>query len=206
MKKKFYIVLSFLFIIIPVGIYLSTFFSGSPLYNRRTYTVPTSVPINNTAANTLSPLQKTNINKTTDNELKSNPNIINNRQLADGSTEYTFKSVFTPRPDIARTQNGIVYFERIKIPDTPGVNGYVTLGELIQKYGNPEKIIRGSNFYGSAAIFYIYASKGITIIGNKDSDSVYEVQVFKPISMEEYINTYNTEFITITPRNNEGQR
>lgn len=139
-------------------------------------------------------LQKAEIGKTTTKELDKqiNKNELKEKQvLSDKETIYKLNSILPQRPNEIRTENGIAVFERIIVPaDNPNTPGYVTIPQMISTFGQPDKIIQGSQFYGKFSSTYIYGGKGLAFIGNSNTNDVYEVQLFVPMIVEEYIKKY----------------
>jgi len=137
-----------------------------------------------------SPLQKTVIGQTTDEEIITNYQILSKDVLADGSTLYSLQSELVPRPNNILTKNGVAVFERILAPEEPSKAGYDRLSSIELMYGPPDEIATGSNFYGWYIEHRIYASKGFTAIGNPNTDEVYETHAYAPMSVDEYVNVY----------------
>jgi len=141
----------------------------------------------------ISPLQKTTISETGKQEVEKLPGISQPQILPDGSIKYELPADVPQRPNEIITKNNIVVFERIDIPEDPNKNGYITISDYISKYGQPEKSTTGSKFFGPFASTYIYNSKGFAFIGNLNTNEIFEIQVFSPTSVDNYIKTYGQD-------------
>lgn len=145
---------------------------------------PTAVTIDPDIVN---PLQKAAIGSQLTTELESRPDFLGKQTLSTGETEYSFVSEIDVRPAIILTdKNGEVIFERIMIPSEPESTGYSLISEYKTRYGQPEADIAGSHFYEWAIHTYVYASQGFALIGNPNTDEVFEIHSFQPMSVEEY--------------------
>lgn len=156
--------------------------------SRRNNNVPIPTEIEGTVGKPLesvSPLQKTTIGKTEAKDIESIPGVKKDL-LANGNTKYSFASEFALRPNSILTHNGKAIFERIVTPEKPTSLGYALISQLINQYGTPEKIVKGSHHYSYFVSTYIYARKGIAFIGNPHTDEVYEIHAFIPRSTESY--------------------
>jgi hypothetical protein len=138
----------------------------------------------------ISSLQRAIIGKTTERELSG---FIKKELLPNGSIRYVFSSLSSARPNEIIVRNGVVIFERIIIPAKKGDLGYATISDFISKFGNPERAIRGSNFYGWAWTTYIYASRGFSFIANPNTDEVFEIQLYEPTKVDDYIEKYGQD-------------
>lgn len=142
----------------------------------------------------VSPLEKTRIGETVQKQVEEGLKF-SNKQLASksGAIVYSIPSVNPLRPDEVRTQNGKVNFERINLPEETQAVGYLQITNFQNTHGQAEKVIKGSEFYGPFISYYIYAKKGITIIGNSHTDEVYELQRYQPMTVEEYLEKYGQD-------------
>lgn len=131
------------------------------------------------------------VGKTTENEIKQLPDIKNITDLPNQQTQFSLISPRVNRDNEIITQNNIVVFSRIiaKVKN----NKLPSLSEFKSKYGEPEKEISGSNYYGKVFTTYIYGSNGITLIANPYSDEIYEVHNFSPMSADQYIQTWGED-------------
>lgn len=154
-------------------------------------TIPTS---SSTNSNT-NPRQTSggNIAQTTSEEileeedLDARPGLINKKTLSNNINEYTFTSENATRPDLVIAQGkSVILFER-----DVAMQQYPTrITDYTQPYGQPERIITGSSFYGANAQTYIYAEDGIAFVANPQSQIVYEQHLFPPMTVDEYIQSY----------------
>ncbi|HRN95870.1 MAG TPA: hypothetical protein PLD54_00305 [Candidatus Levybacteria bacterium] len=153
--------------------------------------LPTPYPLKSKENLPVFSIQKTKIGQTTETELHNLP-IIKEETLPDNSKSYEISShnPFLPNQVIAK--NGTVIFERILYPTSTTSSDRTRLSTLLDKYGQAENIIIGSNEHGPEANIYSYSSKGFVIIGNPYIDYVLEIQVFYPMSTDNYIKYYGT--------------
>lgn len=145
------------------------------------------------------PLQKTKVGQSFTPQTESSLKIIN-KEATVGGTIYSLDSQNPIRTDQIITQNNQVVFERVYIPENPNDPNHLLISTLVQKYGQPESIIQGSKTWGPYINLYLYAGKGIAFIGNPNTDEVYELQTFKPLSTEEYIQKYGDDINTNPPQ------
>lgn len=148
-----------------------------------------------TPINSISPLQKTIIGKTTPQEIEQKYSILNKQTLDNNKTSYAIASSLTDRPDQIITQNNQTAFERlVLVKDQREID---KISSLITKFGPAEKVFTGSKYYGSQARTYIYASKGFALIAivneAKDEMEIYEIQSFVPTSVDIYVATYGED-------------
>jgi hypothetical protein len=112
------------------------------------------------------------------------------RQITQG-TEYSFPSINTSADNTIITDDNLVIFEKKFTADTSFV--HPELSSYLSLLGEPESILPGSKTYGRNVNFYIFASKGITIIGRPFSDEVEEVQQYTPMTVDEYIKIWGDD-------------
>ncbi len=144
--------------------------------------------------NTFSSLQKTVPGKTTVQDVERTvPRILKKDVLPGGGVQYSFQSELISRPNQIQTKNGVAVFEKELIPENPSARGYVLISTYINSLGKPEKIIKGSNFYGWSINTYVYPNKGFAFIGNPNTDEVLEIHIFKPLSVEDYVKMYGED-------------
>lgn len=134
----------------------------------------------------ISVIQKSAIEKTTEREVADMPGLENKSTLADGSTRYTFNSPLLSRKNEIITKDGTAVFERIIVPEKSKDPGYARISAFISRYGQPQKTIKGSVFYGELISTFIYADKGFTLIGNPRTDEVFEIQIYAPMPIDQY--------------------
>jgi hypothetical protein len=113
--------------------------------------------------------------------------------LSDGSIKYYLSSNTEGRPDviIARGEAQDTIFQRSVIPQT---GTPILLSEYLDFFGEPERIIPGSRFYGPEAQTYLYAqSRGTAYIANPQTNRVLELHTFAPMSIEQYIQKFGED-------------
>lgn len=144
-----------------------------------------------TQQNPFAVLRKAEIGKTTTEDLDKqlNKDELKEKQiLSNKETIYKLNSILPQRPNEIKTENGVAVFERIIIPaDNPNAPGHVKISQMLAMFGQPDTIIQGSQFYGKFSSTYIYGKKGLAFIGNSNTNDVYEVHLFVPMTVEEYI-------------------
>jgi len=155
--------------------------------------LPTGVKKTSQATEQIISLQKTKIGITKEDEVVKLPGFIKKETLPGEQTRYSFESTLNARPNEIITDNHIVVYEKDLIPESPSTPGYTTISDIESRYGNPERIVNGSKFYGYFIDYYIYASLGFAFAGNKHTNEVYEFQFFKPMSIQEYLNFYGSD-------------
>lgn len=163
--------------------------------------IPTATPTpfykssSNSTTQKIYSLQKTIINNTKDSEIQGLPDVIKTETLPNNTKEYLLNSPASlSRPNKIITQNGIVRYEQIITDETnPASVTYATISRYKNVFGNPEKAIKGSRYYGSFMNTYIYASRGFALIGNPYTDEVFEVQTFVPTIVDKYIENYGQD-------------
>lgn len=148
----------------------------------------------------LTPLSRVRIGRqVTTSQLESLPKFKSKESLPNGATQYNYESYNAIRPDVIQTRDGIVVYERIETPAYPEQKGFAKISEYKNKYGEPEKMIMGSRFFGELMVTYIYATKGFALVGNSYTDEVFEVQLFKPIPIETYLQLFGTDIRVTGP-------
>lgn len=109
----------------------------------------------------------------------------------DGTTVYTFASNNPNRPNITIIKNDIefVFSRTLSSTDLPLAN----LSDIREGFGEPERIIKGSKFYGQQASIYVYSSEGMAFIGNPQIDETYEEQHFPAMSVDSYLQRFGDQ-------------
>lgn len=151
----------------------------------------TPTPIQKTQKVSL--IQKTIIGQTANNEIDKLPSIQKKEVLPNGDIKYELSAFIPQRPNEIITHNNVAIFERIDVPENPGQVGYITIAQMTSKYGQPEKIFKGSSFFGPFESTYVYSNLGFAFIGNPYTDEVHEIQVFTSISVDQYVKTYGSD-------------
>lgn len=192
-KKKailFFLIAGTMLVFVFIGAFSSFFNSTSKniIVDKKVDITP-SPSLSNTQETALgkdSPLERTEIGKTTEQEVKKMSGILGKKREGD-ITIYLIRSSEPGEIDEIRTRNGIVIFE--KTSTETATAPLPNLDQIFSKYGKPEYVKDkvGEGFYMSA---YIYPSKGIAIYANRYTKSVYEIQRFIPMSLEDYVRQY----------------
>lgn len=149
------------------------------------------------------PLQKTLIGQSIDRTTGGKLDIKNQEATEDGRLIFSLNSQNPLRADQVITKDDKVIFERIYIPESKSDPNHLLISTVIAKYGQPEKIFKGSRLWGHFVTTYIYSGKGVAFIGNPNTDEVYELQIFEPVSVEEYIQKYGDD-INQSPQRGES--
>lgn len=144
----------------------------------------------------ISPLQITQIGKTTDQQINKLPNIAKRDVINKSVKEYLLNSQIPQLAGKIIVENGIVVYESIYLPEDPKAPGHANLDQFAKQYGQPEKVINGSAEYGPDLSTYIYSSKGFTLIANPNTKEVFKVEVFEPMSPETYLQKYGKNIVT----------
>lgn len=106
------------------------------------------------------------------------------KEQKDNQTLYSFPTIAETRDHLIITENNKVAFERVVTIESD--YAHPSLTQMLQTLGIPEKEFKGSYYYGEEYITYIYASKGIAVVGNPLTDEVYEIHQFEPTTVEGY--------------------
>lgn len=119
--------------------------------------------------------------------LYENDQLLEKKEiLSDGSTKYSLSSSVQSRPNviITRDQEQNIVFERTVIEQT---GKPILLADYLSFFGQPERTIAGSQFYGTSAQIYILASQGVAYIAIPQTNRVLELHTFAPMSVDEYL-------------------
>lgn len=109
--------------------------------------------------------------------------------LKNGVTKYTLASYNPQRPNIRLIKDDNVLFSRVVIsPDFP-----LQSSGFDEVYGDPERIIQGSRFYGVSVKTMIYSELGIANIIDPGTGLVLEQHIFQPMDVDQYIRTYGED-------------
>ena len=163
-----------------------------------TIITPTPIPYTMNADGTFNftPLQKTVINKTSENEVEEKQKILN-KSYRGSVTVYEVPSATPLETDEIRTSDGKVIFESINVFNDkagmpPKVNYYS------KQFGPPEKLLRSVSPLGKHISAYIYAKDGFTLFVNHNTNTVYEIHRYTPMSTSEYENQFG-EYLQPAP-------
>jgi hypothetical protein len=142
----------------------------------------------------LSPLLKTQIGDRMDTGIL---HTVTNAELTQkddqGKAVLSYSSEQIARPNIIESVHDAVVFERKLLPLDPTAEGYAKISDFKKKLGEPEKEASGSRYYGPYFKTYIYAGQGFAAIGNPNTDTVFEIQQFKPMSVDDYVTQYGSD-------------
>src|SRR5579872_1037487 len=152
-------------LIVVTVIFLVSFissFSRNPATSFPLFQIPTPTPVsvNTFVRNQVSsPLEKTTIDKTTQQEVEKIQDVVATPS-PDGTTTYTFPSVNALIPNEVQTQGNTVVYERTSL-FTSGPGGFPSLSSFMKKLGTPEQVIQGNAIYGEGINDYLFPNKGV---------------------------------------------
>lgn len=127
--------------------------------------------------------------QTSDSEISSLIGIEKKQKTKDGF-KYILSTKSTLKNNEILSKNGKVTFIQISVAAND--NSYGKVADYLKKFGNPDKVFKGSKYYG-AVNTYVYAKDGFAIIGNPNTGSIYELQKFIPTSIESYLKLYGED-------------
>lgn len=158
--------------------------------------IPTPLQINSEVPKSFafSPFQKTKIGITSEEEVKK-LSVVKVEKINADTTKYTVSSVDPLLFDEIIIHNNKVIYEKTSTL-TQLTGGYPFISEFVEKFGDPEEEILGSTSHGQFATIYLYPKSGFVLIGNKQTDRVYEVQRFTPMTLDQYKTIYGSEIKT----------
>lgn len=157
-------------------------------FNPSPATTPIQIRLEN--KNTISPLQKSIIGKTTKEEIEKRQDILKKENISSNVTTYTFQSSFISRPSEITFTNNVASYELTRFNRDDSNFMFPKVAELIQKFGQPSSTTRGSSFYGYNVKTYIYPEIGLAFVAEIGSEKVYEIQTFEPTILGEYMKKY----------------
>jgi hypothetical protein len=152
--------------------------------------IPTPSQDQATIFGNLSPEDANNITDDHETEYipEEDPALVQKVVSDNSLIAYYFKSSNPSRPHLViETSNHASLFRRTVGSDEFSLGSISTYKEL---YGEADRVIQGSDFYGENATISIYGSEGIAIIGNPQTDEVYEEHLFLPMTADEYISKF----------------
>lgn len=199
-KKFWFSLLATILFVVAIMIIGSMNSGNKKTQNPSTVPITTPTPYykagsQNSTTEKIYSLQKTIINSTQDSQIKNLPDIIKTETLTNGERKYSLNSpVPISRPNLILTKNGVSIFERTITNETdPNSKDYIAISQYQSIFGDPDKVIKRSKYYGDFMNTYIYASRGFALIGNPNTDEVYEVQAFVPMSTDQYVQQYGQD-------------
>lgn len=176
-------------VVVFLVVVISSFFaSRARIDTPLTVPSPTPVVATRPPRERLSPLQKTEIGKTTSVEVERSGSVISKSEK-DGVTVYQVRSASLGKTDEIRTRSGVVISERIDtFNKIAGMPPKTTAYE--QVFGPPEEIINGVSPIGQYISAYIYAEQGLTIFANRYTKTVHLVHRYSPMTLTTYKNEF----------------
>lgn len=188
---------NFLYIVIPLVIF--TFFiviiqitSTSPQKFTHSKIPPTTTIVTPTPINDTYKYATLKDEASYDPEYSVDQNELGSLEkqetLIDGTTKFTLLSTNLPRKNIVIVAGDELVFRRSVNP----INDSQPLEPFLTLYGNPDKIIEGSTYYGNDHKKYIFAKLGFTLIVNS-VDRVVEQHFYIPTTPENYLNRFGSE-------------
>jgi len=144
----------------------------------------------------VNPLERSEIGKTKEEEVLESYTIKSKTSYGN-ETIYKIESAIPNELDEVRVEKGIVVFERVNT-DTVTLTQLTRLDEVIKKFGDPELVIDKVGPHGWYTSLYVFSSNGFAVFANRYTNSVYEVQRFLPMSIDDYKNKY-PEFFQPAP-------
>ncbi len=142
------------------------------------------------------PAPSSNIGKTTIEELRARPGLLEEKQLSENSSEFSFDSGLFMYPDVIETTDGIVSYEAVTIVPVEGTV-IPRMVDYLAKYGDPGLIVEGSKRQGPFLRTYVYPSLGFAFVGNPATDEIFEFEYFVPMTSSEYTSAYGEGFQTV---------
>lgn len=116
--------------------------------------------------------------------IERSPSLKSKQQLADGNIQYLLASYLIERDNEIVVKDNKPIFKRVVYFTLS--NSLPTFIEYTKKYGQPEEIITGHRYYGAHIESYLYPKQGVVVVGNADTNEVFETQTFEPSSLAEY--------------------
>lgn len=188
-------------ILIPILIAL-VLFVGASVSLVSTGVLPSPLsspgPVSSTPQPTQQPisLEQISIDQITIANITSSPNLKQTENLEDGSTRYRLYSPLSARDDIAIFKdNQLLFYRQVKLDSDqtlPTITGYKL------KYGEPQHQLLGSSFYGSGATLLLYTAQGRAVIGNTNTNEIYEEQTFKSTDLNGYLSQFGNDYLPAT--------
>lgn len=115
--------------------------------------------------------------------------IQKKEQLGENTIKYTLNSPNTSHPNIVIVKNDELVFRRSVNPP----NDLQPIDPFISMYGEPDRIVRGSKYYGGNYEKYIFAHLGFTLIVDSNNKLVVEQHFYIPTTATEYLQRFGEE-------------
>lgn len=141
---------------------------------------------------TLSGYSEIIIGETGSESIAKLPGLLGTKTLPNGNMQFEFTSTDALRNNLVETEKDKAIFKSV-VSITAGDYKAPDVTTYTQAYGAAEFEFTGSNRYGSYFITYVYPSRGFALIFNPYTFEVYEIQSFKPVSLEEYRNRWGQD-------------
>lgn len=139
------------------------------------------------------PFQTTSIGQTT-KDIEAKLPVKNKKVFsATGQIDYEVQSTNPFRPNKIVAKDEKAAFESIILPEVKTDIPFSRISEVKKTFGEPNKDYVGSFYYGPFVSTFVYADKGFAIIGNSNTDEVYEIQQFIPTALENYVKLYGED-------------
>jgi hypothetical protein len=109
-------------------------------------------------------------------------------QRSDGTTAYIYTSENPDRPNITirNSDNLIIFYRNQSTKEQP----LMTIPLIQETFGEPDRIIQGSTYFGQQAQIYIYSEYALAFIVNPQTNETYEEQGFPYMTVDEYLNKF----------------
>lgn len=130
-----------------------------------------------------------------ENELKEHlgirSDLIKKDGLPDGTIRYYFDSSRIGRLNMVVTKGEEILLQReVLLPDMP-----TSLSDISTAYGEPNRILKGSHYYGADIQTHVYAESGMAFVVNPQTNLVLEKHLFYPTTTDDYIKRFGEDSI-----------
>jgi hypothetical protein len=118
------------------------------------------------------------------------PGFERKEMRSDGTTIYIYTSEKPDRPNITirNSDNSLIFYRNLSTSDQSLMN----IPLIQETFGQPDKVIQGSTYFGPEAQIYVYENSGLAFIVNPQTNETYEEQGFPMMSVEEYLQKFNS--------------
>lgn len=181
--------------LILLGVFLIMFLLFIFFAFTRTAEIPTATNItptpNLSEFQTIQPQVTPSVLEGLEDNPENMPGFQGKQILANSNIVYALTSGNPGRPNITIVSpTGDMLFSRtLSTKDAP----FAGVSLFTETYGQPERLIKGSKFYGPEAAVYVYSSIGIAFISNPTTDETFEQQQFPPMNVDDYIKNYGSD-------------
>ena len=139
-----------------------------------------------------STFKEVEIGKTTEQELQTLSNLTEKTTQNPDTREFVYNSAFDYRENAIITEDSVAAFKRI-IPVNPNDWSSPQISYYQNIYGTPQAEHVGSATYGRFMKTYIYADKGAAVIFNPSTGEVFEIQLFSPVTVDQYLEKWGSD-------------